>query len=162
MEVIGSDTRTARQEEHVLNERCEHVPRLEVHEGADEVKTVGGSKRDDDVTERRVALDQSVKRDQHRKPTHPPEHSLREVLPAIDGMRHGEVYGVCSTPQGDDIAQTEEQNADRVRPLGTLRAVTERTDQDDEEQAEVELEEHFEDVRAGAVGDEAERIIGCV
>ena len=62
----GEGTLTARKPEHVLNERREHVPRLEVHERADEVKTVGGSKRDDNVTERRVALDQSVKRDQPR------------------------------------------------------------------------------------------------
>ena len=56
----------AREEEHILDKAREHVPRLEVHERADEVKAVGGSKRDDNVTERRIALDQSVKRDQPR------------------------------------------------------------------------------------------------
>ena len=43
-----------------------------------------------------------------------------------------------------------------------MRAVTKRTDQDDEEQAEVEFEEHFEDVRTGAVGDETERVVGRI
>jgi len=34
----------AGEQEHVLEERGEHVPGLEVHEGADEVETVGSGK----------------------------------------------------------------------------------------------------------------------
>ena len=73
-----------------------------------------------------------------------------------------EVHSITRAPEGDDVAEAEEHDAQRVRPLRALRTVSERTDQDDEEQAEVEFEEHFEDVRTGAVSNEAERIVGRV
>ncbi len=41
--------------------------------------------------------------------------------------------------QRDDVTQTEQADADNVRPLRTLRTVAERTDQDDEEKAKVQL-----------------------
>ena len=57
------DTRnelTARLKEQILNERGKHVPRFEVHEGANEVQAISRDKRDDDVTERGVRRDQAV------------------------------------------------------------------------------------------------------
>ena len=50
---------TTRKPEHVLEEGGEHVPRLEVHQGADEVETVSGGKRDDNVAEGGVRPDQA-------------------------------------------------------------------------------------------------------
>lgn len=41
--------------------------------------------------------------------------------------------------QRDDVAKAEQADADDVRPLRTLWTVAERTDQDDEEQAKVQL-----------------------
>ena len=50
---------TTRLQEKVLNEGGEHVPWLEVHERANEVETIGGNKRDDNVAECRVRLNQA-------------------------------------------------------------------------------------------------------
>lgn len=47
---------TTRLKEEVLNERREHVPGLSMHDRSNEVETVGGDQRDDDVTERRICL----------------------------------------------------------------------------------------------------------
>ena len=152
------DVLTTREPEHVLQERGEHVPGLEVHERPDEVEAVGSRKRNDDVTESRVGTDQPALGIQRQEKAAERKDVLGEVFPACSSVGHSEVHGVACTPQRDDVAKTEEHDADRVRPFGTLRAVAERTDQDDEEQAEVELEEHFEDVRTRAVGDEGERV----
>ena len=56
----GGGKRTAWQEEHVLEEGREHVPGLEVHERGDEVETVSCRKRDDNVTEGSIRLDQTA------------------------------------------------------------------------------------------------------
>ena len=56
----GEGTLTARKPEHVLNERREHVPGLKMDQGANEVEPVGGSKRDDNITECSVGLDEAM------------------------------------------------------------------------------------------------------
>lgn len=61
-------SRTARQPEHVLDERREHVPRLKVHERADEVEAVCRGKRDDDIAEGRIGLHQAVGHSSAKRP----------------------------------------------------------------------------------------------
>ena len=73
-------------------------------------------------------------------------------------MQYCEVDGITSAPERDDVAKTEEDDTDDVCPLGTLRPVAERTDEDDEQEAEVELEEDFEDVSTCSLGKELEGI----
>ena len=63
-------SRTTRQPEHVLDERREHVPRLEVHERADEVEAVCRGKRDDDIAEGRIGLHQAVGHSSAKRPVH--------------------------------------------------------------------------------------------
>ena len=70
-------------------------------------------------------------------------------------MRDGQVDGIASAPKRDNVAKTEEDDTDRVRPLRTLRPVAERTNQDDEQKTEVELEEDLEDFGTSAVGEES-------
>ena len=79
-------------------------------------------------------------------------------------MRDGQVDGIASAPKRDNVAKTEEDDTDRVRPLRTLRPVAERTNQDDEQKTEVKLEEDLEDFGTSAVGEEVESILfagGC-
>ena len=70
-----------------------------------------------------------------------------------------EVHSIARAPEGDDVAEAEEHDAQRVRPLRALRTVSERTDQDDEEQTQVQLEEYFKDVCTSTFRNEEERII---
>ena len=86
-------------------------------------------------------------------------HVLREVLPSLEGMGNSEVDSVASAPERDDVAKTKEDDTDRVRPFRSLWPVTERADQDDEQETQVELEEHFEDRRTSTFGKEVERIV---
>lgn len=73
-------------------------------------------------------------------------------------MRHSEVHREASTPQGDDVTKTEEDDGKDVRPFRTLRTVTERDDDDEEESADVDLEHDFENFWTSAVRQEVERV----
>ena len=136
------------------------MPWLEVHERADEVKTVGGNQRDDNIAERRVGPHKPTNPVSTKHHTRKTPSSLREVLPARRGMRDSKVNRVARTPQRDDRAQTEQDDANRVDPLRALWPVTERADGDDEDEADVEFEEDLEDVLTRAVAQEVERVVG--
>lgn len=60
-------------------------------------------------------------------------------------MRDGEVDSIARTIERDDVTEPEEDHGDRVRPFRTLRPITERTDDDHEQQGDIELVErvHF-------------------
>lgn len=78
-------------------------------------------------------------------------------------MWHGEIDRIARTIQRDHITEPEKDHRDHVGPFRALWTVTERTDDDDEEQGDVELEEDFEDVLACACTEEIEGVCaaGC-
>lgn len=67
-------------------------------------------------------------------------NALREVLPTIDRMRHRKVDCESSTPKSDDTTDTEEHHRNGVCPFRTLWTITERTNQDDKQNTNVELQ----------------------
>ena len=76
---------------------------------------------------------------------------LREIFPTVEGMRDGQVDGIASAPKRDNVAKTEEDDTDRVRPLRTLRPVAERQDVTHDEQTKIEvLQDDVDDVNAVA------------
>ena len=66
-------------------------------------------------------------------------NALREVLPTIDRMRHRKVDCESGTPKSDDTTDTEEHHRNGVCPFRTLWTITERTNQDDKQNTNVEL-----------------------
>lgn len=54
-------------------------------------------------------------------------------------MRDSEVDSIPRTIKRDDVTEPEKDHGDRVRPFRTLRPITERTDDDHEEQGDIEL-----------------------
>lgn len=77
-------------------------------------------------------------------------------------MRHCEVDSVASAPKGNNVTQPKHHHRDRVRPLRSLWSVSEGANQDDENDADVELEEHFEDDLTGSPRQEVESIVGAL
>ena len=54
-------------------------------------------------------------------------------------MRNSQEDSEACTPEGNDVTQTEEENSGAVNPLGSLWPISERTDDNDEDQADVQL-----------------------
>ncbi len=48
-------------QEEILDERREHVPRLQMHDGTDEVQPVSCYKGDDDIAEGSVSLYEAIR-----------------------------------------------------------------------------------------------------
>ena len=104
----------------LTSEGGEHVPRLKMDERAHEVEAIGGCERDNDITERRIGLNE-----------------VTEVLPTVDSMGNRHVDCVSGAPQGNNVAETEQENCGAISHLGTLRAIAERANGDDKENGEV-------------------------
>ena len=66
-------------------------------------------------------------------------------------MRHCEIDGVACAPKGDDVTQSKQNHRDRVRPFRSLWAVSERANEDNENDTNVELEENFKDNLASSL-----------
>ena len=60
--------------------------------------------------------------------------------------------GVTSAVQGDDVAYTEQNHRGSVGVFGALRTSTKRTDDDDKNQGNVELEDDIEDDWTDSIG----------
>lgn len=73
-------------------------------------------------------------------------------------MWDSKVHSPCSTPQGDNVAKTKEDDTETVDELGALRSVTEGTNQNDKDQSNVELQDDFKDIGANALRDEVKRV----
>lgn len=71
-------------------------------------------------------------------------------MPSSESVRYSKVNSEGRTPKGNAVTYTEENNRERIRPFGSLRSVTERTNQDDEENGDVDVEDDFENGSAGA------------
>lgn len=82
---------------------------------------------------------------------------LRNIFPSCDSMRHSEVNAISSTPHCNEVTKPEEYNSNHVRPFRTLwwlsghtgsdmsniraylRPVSEGTNENQEEKANVEI-----------------------
>ena len=93
--VHHEDVDVRRQQEHILDERSEHVPGFEVHKGRDKVHPVRREHGDDDFLQGAVFREE-----------------LGKVFPFFEGVRDGEVDGVGGAPGGDDVADAEEDDGD--------------------------------------------------
>jgi hypothetical protein len=112
---------TTWKKEHILDKRGEHVPWLQMHEGADEVKTICGCRRDHNVTECRIGFEKSVAHTYQILNHQSAEmYSLWEILPTLKGVRDRKINGEDHTPQSDGVANTEQDNGQDVQPFGTL------------------------------------------
>lgn len=54
-------------------------------------------------------------------------------------MRDSEVDSISRTIKRDDVTEPKKDHSDRVRPFRTLRPITERADDDHEQQGDIEL-----------------------
>lgn len=61
------------------------------------------------------------------------------MLPPTEGMWYSKVHCVTSTPERDNVTETEEHHAERVDPFRALGTITERTHDDDEDKRDVQL-----------------------
>jgi hypothetical protein len=116
------DVHVARKVKHVLRERSNHVPWFEMNDGTDPIESVSCDKRDSDFPKSCIRLNQ-----------------MDNIFPTALGVRNGEVDSKAGTPESDDLTDTEKENAQRVRPFGTLRAITQRADKDNKDEGDVEL-----------------------
>ena len=110
------------------------MPRLKVDERAEQIETIGGRERDDNIAERRIGLNE-----------------ISKAGPAIERMGDRHVDRVSGAPQGDDVTETKEEYCDTVSHLGTLWAITERANGDDEEKTNVQLENDIENDSTGTI-----------
>lgn len=94
----ASSTLTAWLKEKILDERGNHMPRLEVQERADQVETVSGNERNDDVTEGCVGRNQAAELSVSRRYGEDTYGLLRKVFPSGNGVRDGQVHGPSCTP----------------------------------------------------------------
>lgn len=62
------------------------MPRLKVDERAEQIETIGGRERDDDIAERRIGLNE-----------------ISKAAPAIESMGDRHVDRVSGAPQRDDV-----------------------------------------------------------
>ena len=62
-----------------------------------------------------------------------------------------EIDSITSAVQGDDVAYTEQDHRGSVGVFGTLGSITKRTDDDDKEEGNVELEDDFENEGADSI-----------
>jgi hypothetical protein len=131
-----------------------------MHERADKVQPIRRSQRNDNILKRSVLCHKPCRLYQSAPPynTKPVKYSLGEIRPSCSGMRDSKIHSVCRTPDCNDVTQSEENDSQSVRPFGTLRTVTERTDQDDEEESNVELQEDLEDRFASTLAHKVEGI----
>ncbi len=67
------------------------------------------------------------------------------MLPLIHTVGSSEIDSITTAIQGDDIAYTEQDHRGSVYVFGALRSITERTDDDDKYDSNIELEDDFED-----------------
>lgn len=96
------------------------MPRLKMDDRAKQKETIGGRERDDDIAECRIVLNE-----------------VSKAAPAVESMGDRHVDRVSGAPQSDDVTETKEEYCDTVSHLGTLRAITERANGDDEEKGNV-------------------------
>jgi hypothetical protein len=108
---------TGREEEHVLNEACEHVPGLKVHERADDEQSVGGCQGYTDVLQSGGICNYPERTSNAIQQRKSERIILREVLPAFEAVWHCEVYCPACTPYCDDVAKTKQHDSNNVGPL---------------------------------------------
>ena len=115
-------------------------------ERAEEEEAISGCEGDDDIAECRIVLDE-----------------VSKAAPAVKGMRDCHIDRVSGAPQGNDVAETKQEYRGAVSHLGSLWTVTERTNGDDEENGDVQLENNIEYDSTGTVEvHEREGIVACV
>jgi hypothetical protein len=110
------------------------MPGFKVDERAEEVETIGSCERDDDIAECGSGLNE-----------------LSKVAPAVNGMGNRHVDRVSGAPQGNDVAESKQDDSGAISHLGTLRAITERANSDDEENGDIQLENDIKDDPTGTV-----------
>ena len=75
-----------------------------------------------------------------------------KVLPLIRTFRSDKIYGITTAVQGDDVAYSEHDHRGSVNAFGALRSTAERTDDDDKDKGNIELEDDIEDDWTDSIG----------
>lgn len=116
------------------------MPGFKVNERAEEIEAISCSQGYNDVAERFIVFYETARWVSLLKHRFKVEKLLGEILPPGDSVWNSEVNGISGTPYCDNIAQSEQHHADGVRPFRTLRSISERTNQDNKDETDVQLE----------------------
>lgn len=127
-----------RHDEQVLGEGGEHVPRVHVQEGGDEIQTEGSSQGDNDDTN-------TIRSEEGLDECRAGASIEANAIGAGKGLNH-EIHG-----QDDDVEldQTEDDEGDHVRPPRSLWSVSESQNELQSKEGEVHvLDDGVEDGRS--------------
>ena len=110
-----------------MTERGKHVPRIQVHEGCDEVETEGGQQGNDDDTTAAITAS---------------EETLEEIIHAVGIERRARDTTDSQVHRQTDqvrVDNTENDERYHVSDLGSLWSVTQCQDELDKEESQVEV-----------------------
>jgi len=133
-----------------------------MHERADKIETIGRKDSNKYLLECSIVLNQAEREIHDQLPIlaawAQSTNSLWKILPTLDVMRNCKVNRVSSTPYRNDVAKSKQQHRNHICPFRALGSISKRTNQNHKKNADVEIQEDFENSLARTTAQKLEWI----